>query len=318
MIRWLADYRDGSGARRSSSSRPSRRPKATGSTARVDVKAGVHVPESQSKTVAGAAELWLECCREGDPTEDPGPLELATTIEYARQMRYCCDPEIGIGKIRLTKLTLADVDAFLRRLREQRGKSAATARKVRDGLGNMLAFAMAQDPPLVARNVLRSGRRRRSKAEREQKDIVIPTKAHLSAMLKDQESPLWFRAFLTTVRSIPACGRQRSAASTGAHRLEGGRDPDPSARGFQGIIGSPKSKAGNRDITMTLPVRDLLQELSRRQGRPHRAVSCSRPGTVSRRLGQHRALSVPPAPEAPRDHLHAMACTCSGTPPRPC
>ena len=118
MIPWLADYRDASGARRFKQFRTQTEAKAYAARATVDFTDGKHVADSQSKTVASTAELWLQRCREGAPDGDPGPLEPATVREYERHVGYITDPEIGIGKIRLTKLTLADVDAFLRRLRD--------------------------------------------------------------------------------------------------------------------------------------------------------------------------------------------------------
>jgi integrase len=269
MITWLADCVATSGKRHFKQF-PTRKAASDWlDQTRVDVKAGVHVPESQSKTVAGAAPLWLRYCREGDPTGDPGPLERATTLEYERHVKYLTDPEIGIGTIKLTKLTLADVDAFLRRLREQRGKTAATARKVRGGLGNLLGFAMAQDPPLVARNVLRSGRRRRSKADREEKRITIPSKSELRLLLAaDDQTPLWFRAFL----AIAIYGGLRASEIRGLPwsnvDLKAGVIKVRQRADFAGRIGAPKSKAGNRDVPMTPAVRTLLKELFIEQGRP--------------------------------------------------
>jgi integrase len=260
---WLVDYRDGDGERRFKQFDRKREAVDFSATVHVDVKAGKHVPDSQSTTVAKAAEMWLAVCRNGDPTGDPGPLEPSTWREYQRHVGYMTDPRIGIGHFKLTELTCTRADFFLGRL-IQDGRSPATWRKVRGSLVTLLAFA--QERRLVGRNVLREGTRRK-RGRRERKELVIPTKDHLRAIL-GADAPLWFRAFLAVaiygglraseIRGLPW---PNVDLDTGIIRIRQRAD-------FAGRIGPPKSKAGNRDVPMTPTVRRLLQELHLAHGRP--------------------------------------------------
>jgi integrase len=260
---WLVDYRDGAGARRFRQFSTKREARAFLPRAQVDVAEGKHVADSQSATVAQAAEMWLTVCRDGAPDGDPGPLEPSTWREYERHVGYLTDPDAGLGRIKLTQLTKPHVDAFLTRLREK-GRSAATARKVRGSLATLLAFA--QDRKLVARNVLREGTRRKRSA-REAKEIVSPSKAELVAML-DQAAPLWFRAFVTTAIYTGLRASELRGLPWGNVDLEAGVVRVRQRADFAGRIGPPKSKAGNRDVPMTPTVRKLLAELHLAQGRP--------------------------------------------------
>jgi integrase len=260
---WLVDYRDGDGERRFKQFNKKRDAVDFSATAHVDVKAGKHVPDSQSATITKAAEMWLTVCRDGGPDGDPAPLEPSTWREYQRHVGYLTDPEIGIGQMKLTKLDKPAVDTFLTRLREA-GRSAATARKVRGSLATLLAFA--QDQKLVGRNVLREGTRRK-RGQRERKDVVIPTKPELRAML-DADGLLWFRAFL----AIAVYAGLRASESRGLPwpnlDLDAGIIKVRQRADFAGRIGPPKSKASNRDVDMTPSVRRLLQELYLAHGRP--------------------------------------------------
>jgi integrase len=260
---WLVDYRDGEGKRRFRQFDRQREAKNFDHFTHVEVEAGKHVPDSQSTTIAKAAEMWLAVCREGGPDGDPAPLEPSTWREYHRHIGYITDPEIGVGQMKLTKLSLTEANAFLNRLREA-GRSAATVRKVRGSLATLLAFG--QEHKLVARNVLRDGTRRK-RGNRERKDPVIPTKDELRAML-GADAPLWFRAFL----AVAIYGGLRASESRGLSwrhvDLDAGVIKVRQRADFAGRIGPPKSKAGNRDVPMTPTVRQLLQELFLAQGRP--------------------------------------------------
>jgi integrase len=302
---WLVDYRDVDGERRFKQFDKKRDAIDFSATAHVDVKAGKHVPDSQSATIAKAAEMWLTVCRDGGPDDDPAPLEPSTWREYQRHVGYITDPAMGIGQMRLTKLDKPAVDAFLTRLREA-GRSAATARKVRGSLATLLAFG--QDRKLVARNVLREGTRR-TRGQRERKEVVIPTRPELRAML-DADGPLWFRTFL----AVAIYGGLRASESRGLPwvncDLDAGIIKVRQRANFAGRIGPPKSKAGNREVPMTPTVRKLLQELYLAQGRPADGlVFASEAGTAmnhSNIIQRHFNPLQDRLGIAPRYGLHAL------------
>ena len=133
MVVWLCDYRDPAGARRFRQFDRKADAKAFQATTTVEVSEGRHVAKSQSKTLAHAAAAWIKLCKNGDPTGSPAALEPSTWQEYERHMAYATDSVIGIGTIKLSRLTAGDVDAFLVRLREHpdHRRAAAVARKTR-------------------------------------------------------------------------------------------------------------------------------------------------------------------------------------------
>ncbi len=61
-IRWLCDYRDGGGKRRFKQFRTQKEANAFRDATGVAVRAGLHVADAASVTVAQAGELWLDRC----------------------------------------------------------------------------------------------------------------------------------------------------------------------------------------------------------------------------------------------------------------
>jgi integrase len=261
---WVADYFDQDDKRHIKTFKTRGEARDWLPKTEVDVKIGEHVADRASVTVAWAAESWLDTCRHGHPDDESGGLEASTVREYERHVRYIIDPAIGIGQIKLNQLSKVAVEAFLKRLRDA-GRSASMARKVRTSLSSLIGHA--QERGRVGRNVLRDERRRR-RGLREQREIMIPTKAELRAMLNDAKSPLWLRTFL----AIAIYGGLRASEIRGLPwanvDLEAGVIRVCQRADFAGRIGAPKSKAGNRDVPMTPTVRRLLQELFLAQGRP--------------------------------------------------
>ena len=262
---WICDYFDGAGKRRLKTFERKGEARDWLAQAQVDVKAGEHVADRASVTVAQAAAAWLEVCRSGSPDGERRPLEPSTLREYERHVRYITDSAIGIGQVKLNQLNKATIDAFLKRLRDA-GRSASMARKVRVSLSSLIGHA--QDLGKVGRNVLRAGRRQRH-GDREAKEIVIPSKDELRALLApDVPTPLWFRAFLTVailagLRASELRGLPWRNVDFDNSLIKVRQRAD-----FAGRIGAPKSKAGNRDVDMAPTVRRALQELYIAQGCP--------------------------------------------------
>jgi integrase len=261
---WIADYFDQNGKRHIKTFRTKTEARHWLPNTEVDVKAGEHVADRASVTVAQAAESWLDTCRHGRPDDENGGLEESTVREYKRHVRYIKDPAIGIGQVKLNQLSKATVEAFLKRLRDA-GRSASMARKVRTSLSSLIGHA--QELGQVGRNVLRDDRRRR-RGQREQPEITIPAKTELRAMQDDTKSPLWLRTFL----AIAIYGGVRASEIRGLPwanvDLDAGVIRVRQRANFAGRIGPPKSRAGNRDVPMVPRVRRLLSELFLAQGRP--------------------------------------------------
>lgn len=262
---WVVDYFDGSGNRRLRTFERKSEAVEWRAQTQVDVKAGEHVADRASVTVAKAADLWLKTCREGTPDGERQPLEASTLREYERHVRYITDPAIGIGHVKLNQLSKAAVDDFLRRLRDA-GRSAVMARKVRTSLSSLIGHA--QDAGKVGRNVLRASRRQRH-GNREATQLVIPSKDELRALLAaDDKTPLWFRAFLTVAIYAGLRASELRGLPWRLVDFDEGTIKVRQRADYAGRIGPPKSEASNRDVVMTPAVRRVLQELHMAQGRP--------------------------------------------------
>ena len=74
---WVTAYTDHEGKRRIRSFEKRREADAYHASVRTDLRSGIHVPDSQSATVAEAGRLWLEGC-------EAAALE-RSTLDYYRQ-----------------------------------------------------------------------------------------------------------------------------------------------------------------------------------------------------------------------------------------
>jgi integrase len=169
------------------------------STVSVDMRAGMHVPDSQSVILAQAGKLWLMSAE-------------AAEVERSTLKREHLDLHITpfIGTVKLSQLTMPMVRAFEDRLRTIR--SRAMVKKVLGSLGAILADA--QERGLVGQNVARGlrARRRRGKghrAEQRQKGklkigVHIPAPDEVRAIvavLEGRWRPLLLTAIFTGLRA---------------------------------------------------------------------------------------------------------------------
>ena|ERR1700730_10638662 len=129
---------------------------------KVDVRAGVHTPDSSSMTVAQAAEKWIRTC------SDAG-LERSTLESYEQNVKLHIEP--FIRRMKLSQLTAPSVREFQDDLRsgkpapgEDQGnvRSPAMVKKILNSLDSIISDA--QERGLVARNVVRDLRSRRKVA----------------------------------------------------------------------------------------------------------------------------------------------------------
>jgi len=261
-VRWLVDYRDGGGVRRAKMFATKKQADNFLDDARVQLKAGTHVADSQSITVAEAADLWV---RRGELDG----LE-ATTV---RQRRQHADLHIKpmIGTTRLSRLTAPAVQDFVDRLLESRSREMA--RRALTSLKGIIADAQRRGA--IGHNpasVIKVAKRRGEASE--QDGVAIPPKEHLRAMLH-KSAEIWPLVRTTAEgKAIYCCWRPLAVTAifTGmrASELRGLAWPhvDLDAGVIRvrqradrwNSIGTPKSKAGRRDIPMAPMVRNALKE----------------------------------------------------------
>src|SRR5262249_51621371 len=120
----------------------------------VDVRAGIHTPDSCSPTIAAAGQVWL------DSATNAG-LERATLAGYRSHLKFHIVPLIG--EVKLAQFTVPMARGFADQLAKDR--SSSMVRAVMRSLGAVLTDA--QERGLVAQNVVRNLRRgRRTGTER--------------------------------------------------------------------------------------------------------------------------------------------------------
>ncbi|QNE04675.1 tyrosine-type recombinase/integrase [Croceicoccus marinus] len=230
-IAWLVDYKDAAGKRRAKQFSRKKDAEAWSTQTGWEVSKGVHTPDSQSITVAAAADLWIE------KAEAEGR-ERGTVDQYRRLSRLHVKPLLGAEK--LSRLTRPAVEAYRDELLKSR--SRVMAGKALRALSSILGEAERRG--LVAQNVARNVKV--AKANRDKKKVTIPTRTELKALLDyagDDMRPLVMLAIFTGLRSSEFRGLRwqdvdlKAGTVTVAQRADRYRE-----------IGPPKSEAGYRTI----------------------------------------------------------------------
>jgi integrase len=239
---WIVSYRDQGGTRRTKNFDRKRDADAYHATVAVDVRRGLHVPDSQSILVAEAARLWLE---------STSRLERSTRAQYRQHVDLHIAPLLGA--VKLSQLTVPMVRAFEDKLAADR--SPAMVRKILTSLGSILADA--QERGLVAQNVvrgLRSGRRGKDANRRRngklKVGVDIPTPDEIRAIIAqlDQNArwrPLLLTAIFTGLRASELRGLRWSDVNLKRGELHVRQRADRYNK-----IGLPKSDAGERAVPL--------------------------------------------------------------------
>jgi integrase len=248
QIRWQYDYGDAKGVGRARQFRTREQALDYETTVRGEIRSGVHTADSASITIAAAAKLWLDWCRlEG--------LEPSTLKQYAEHVNLHIVPLIG--KTKLSKLARSNVESFRDRLVETR--SRALARKVMISLKSLLSDAQRRG--LVAQNTA-TGAKVKMDGRHEEK-VTIPAKPEIRALLaKANEWPvhevgraLVVTALFSGIRASEMRGLVWDRVDFDRRVIEVRQRAD-----YRGKMGSPKSKAGNRDVPLTPMVVNTLRQ----------------------------------------------------------
>jgi integrase len=240
---WVVDYTDQLGQRHLKTFTRKKDADAYHSQVAVDVRAGIHTADSRSVTVAEAGTLWIRG-RE------------AAGVERTRHLDLHIVPLIGATK--LSALTVPFIRAFEDRLRQDR--SAHLTRTVLVSLSCILAEA--QERGLVAQNVVRGLRTRRTNGRLERRleagrDIPRPDEiraitAHLGG---GRWRPMLLTAIFTGLRASELRGLRWADLNLDRGELHARQRADA-----YGTIGAPKSKAGTRTVPLPPIVTNTLRE----------------------------------------------------------
>jgi len=243
---WVAAYTDQKGKRRLRSFDRKREADDYHASVSTELRTGIHVPDSQSVTIAEAGRLWLQSC-------EANGLERTTLEVYRQHLNHHIVPLIGAS--RLSRLTLPMVRAFEDRLRIDR--SPAMVPKVRGSLGAILADA--QERGLVGQNVVRELRKRRRQGGEARADkrrrggnlkvgVHIPSPNEIRALIHALDGhwrPVLLTAIFTGLRASELRGLRWTDVDLKRAELHVRQRAD-----CHHTIGQPKSAAGERTVPL--------------------------------------------------------------------
>jgi integrase len=233
---WVVDYFDGT-KRHQPQFATKKEAEAWAVQAKYEVKQGTHTPASESITVTEAGDLWIA-------NGEAEGLEYST-IE-SRRVHLAKHIAPFIGREKLSSLTMPRIYEFDARLRDN-GRSVAMRRKIITSLKSILSHAQRQG--WVAQNVARGvsvKADRRNHTGPLQAGVDFPTLAELRQLIDgapDKWRPLIATAIFTGMRISELLGLRWSDVDLEAPVIRVRQRADR-----RGKIGSPKSRAGSRDI----------------------------------------------------------------------
>jgi integrase len=252
---WLVDYYDQRGRRHIKTFDRRRDADAFEHTVNVDVRAGTHLPDRESITIAEAGKLWLA-------SSDQAGLERTTIDSYRQHLAFHIVPLIGA--VKLSQLTVPLVRHFEDRLRQDH--SPAMVRKVLGSLSAILADA--QERGLATQNVVRGLRARRLRGKdrrlnKRQKGQLkvgtnIPSTDEIRILiphLTGRWRPLLLTAIFTGLRASELRGLRWVDINLKRSELHVCQRAD-----YYRTIGPPKSVASARTIPLAPLLVNTLRE----------------------------------------------------------
>src|SRR5262249_2683950 len=218
----------------------------------VGVRSGLHVPDSQSVTLAEAGRLWLDSCEAAE-------LERATLVDYRRHLELHIVPLLGA--VKLSQLTVSKVRDFADALRKG-GTSLAMARKLRVSLSAILTDALERG--LVAQNIIKGMRKQRRGGESDRhrgklkSGVDIPTPDEVRAFITHLEGrwrPMFLTAIFTGLRASELRGLRWSDVDLTRGEIHVRQRADRYR-----VIGRPKSETSERSVPLLPMVVNVLRE----------------------------------------------------------
>jgi integrase len=253
---YVVDYRDVDGKRRNKQFPTRKAAKYWAAQTHIDVKHGVHIPDTDSVSVEHAGKLWLAACE-----------KTLVRSSYERNRQHV-DLHIVplIGSTRLNQMNAPAVRAFEDRMRAT-GRSAALTKAVITSLGTLLADA--GERRLAATNAVRNlkrtrGKRRGGASEKAPRPLAIgediPHPKEVAAILKAATGhPKRLAVFSVLVfaglRGSELRGLRWTDIDLTACLIKVSQRAD-----LWGTIGDPKSEAGYRTIPLPPAVVTALKE----------------------------------------------------------
>ena len=263
---WVVDYTDQDGKRRLRTFDRKSKAKDFAATATVEIKQGVHTPESQSITVSEAAGLWLEDCTANG-------LERATLAQYRQHVNLHIKPYLG--RTKLSRLSTPLVCDFRDKLRrgdpapgetEGRPRSPALIRKIVTSLGSLVGHAKERGKfagQIRCRDLAKSKRGHSKRAEKRQKGRLhvgrdIPSRDEIRRLLDaspQRQTPILKVAVFCGLRASELRGLRWIDVDLKRGEIHVKQRADRYLE-----IGPPKSDAGERTVPFPPGVLIALKE----------------------------------------------------------
>ena len=240
---WIVDYKDQHGDRHIKTFARKKDADAEHAKTKVEVQSGTHAADSTSITVQEAAELWLE------RSEAEG-LERGTMRYYRDMAEKHINPIVG--NLKLSRL------------------NQPTVEKMRDDLLKTRSRAMTQKAIKILKGILKDAKRRGLVSQnvaqdvsvknqsRHQEEIVIPTVEDVRQII-DKAEGRW-RPFLVTALFTGLRASELRGLTWENVDLDKGVIHVRQRADRYNDMGSPKSKAGRRDIPIGALVVNTLRE----------------------------------------------------------
>ncbi len=245
-VRWLADYTDAKGKRRSKQFNKRKDADAYLVSVRGDLQRGVHVAPGDSIMVKEAGKLWLE-------RTERDRLATSTVRQYEDHLEHHINP--ALGRIRLSELTTPRVNEFVDDFLQSH--SRALTRKVLTSLGSLIDEAIRRG--FASFNPARAVKLRQVHSEElEGDDVQMPSKDELRAIVAAAAGrwrPIIITAVFTGMRGSELRGLKWEDVDLKATVIKVRRRVDSWSN-----FGPPKSRAGKRDIPIPPIVANTLRE----------------------------------------------------------
>ncbi|MGX8011665.1 tyrosine-type recombinase/integrase [Mesorhizobium sp. ORM8.1] len=259
---WLVDYVDQHGERRAKTFDKKKDADAYALRAGSEVRDGLHVVDSTSKTVNDVGQLWL--------TRAQNDLEHGTYLQYKQHLNLHIKPFIGNEK--LSRMGMPRIRKYLDDLAagdpslpeddlRRAPRSPAMVSAVRTSLSSI--FSEAKESGHMVQNPLQGMRSKRKKGEKRRKTklqvgVDIPTLGEINKLIAAATGrfrPLLITAVFTGLRSSELRGLRWADVDLAKSKLTVTQRAD----NFH-VIGMPKSETSQRTIPLPAVVVNALKE----------------------------------------------------------
>lgn len=273
---WQVDYLDSTGKRRRKQFTRKKEAETWLTAAAYQVSQGTHTPDSQTITIAKAADLWIARGKREK-------LEASTIAAYDQHVRLHIVPMCGDRK--LSQITRPMAEGWRDQLMEKLSRPMAT--RVLRSLSAIVSEAQGRG--YVAQNVVAGVKMRRAK--REKPKVVIPSKAELKAVLEAAKGsadpmahPLALLVIFAGLRASELRGLPWHCIDLNAATVTVEQRAD-----LKNVIGPPKSEAGHR--TVPLPASAIMALRAWKLACPKSDDNLVFP-SVAQKVMSHRFMSL--------------------------